>query len=54
MLNYYHEEEALFYANKAYELAVMKGYRFSQALAMYYRALLKERTHRYGEKVDDA
>lgn len=54
LLNLYHREEALFYAGKAYELAVAGGQRFSQALAMYYRALLKSRFRYFGEGIDDA
>lgn len=54
LLNYYHKEEALYYANKAYELAVARGHRFSQSLAMYYRALLKGRMQIFGEGTEDA
>ena len=48
------EERALIYANEAYRLAVEKNYRFSQAVAMYYRALFKGRGTILGEGVPDA
>lgn len=54
LMNYPDKEIALVYANEAYTLAVEKGYRFSQALSMYYRALLKSRMQIYGEGIEDA
>ena len=54
LLNYADKELALQYANEAYRLAVEKGFRFSQALAMYYRALLKRRGQIVGEGKEDA
>lgn len=54
MLKDYDEHAALAYANEAYRLAVEKGFRFSQALSMYYRALLKGGGQIRGENVGDA
>lgn len=54
MLKNYDEEAALAYANEAYRLAVEKGYRLSQAIGMYYRALLKGRGQILGEGIEDA
>jgi two-component sensor histidine kinase/tetratricopeptide (TPR) repeat protein len=54
MLNFSHEAAALTYANELYKLAIEKGYRFTQALGMYYRALLKGRMQIKGEGIDDA
>ena len=54
LLNYHHKKEALLYADEAYQLGITKGYRFSQAMAMYYRALIKSRMQILGEGMEDA
>ncbi len=53
-MNTYDEKAALAYADAAYLLAVEHGHRFSQALARYYRALLKGRWNPLNESLNSA
>jgi len=54
LLKYHNEEAAFQYAIEVYDLAIKKGFRFSQALSKYYQALLKGRRSILGEGVEDA
>lgn len=47
-------QAALVYANEAYTLATKKGFRFSQAVSMYYRALMKTKGQIMSEGIEDA
>ena len=53
-LSFEHKKLGLIYANEAYQLAAKEGYRFPQAIAMYYRADLKGSGKIFGEGVKDA
>lgn len=54
LLKFYENEAALTYANEAYRIAIEKNYRFSQAISMYYRALLKSRDQTIRRDLEDA
>ncbi|MCB0563771.1 MAG: histidine kinase [Phaeodactylibacter sp.] len=54
LLKNYNQNAALEYANEAYRMATERGWRLSQAISLYYRAMIKEKKQRFGERIEDA
>ena len=54
LLKNYNQNAALDYANEAYRMATERGWRLSQAISLYYRAMIKEKKQRFGERIEDA
>ncbi|MCB9052679.1 MAG: histidine kinase [Lewinellaceae bacterium] len=54
LMKNYNQNAALEYANEANRMSTERGWRLSQAISLYYRAMIKEKKQRLGERIEDA
>lgn len=54
LMKNYNQDAALEYANEADRIATERGWRLSRAISLYYRAMIKEKQQRWGERIEDA